>query len=96
MKDKMKGKLDNHFHIFVNGRKCKILNYKTEDDCLTIITKIKNQNLWVDSDKEAEICIEDENKRYFFFVKCLSVFCDTTIFRYCYSILQEHIENKTF
>ncbi len=94
MKDKIKGKIDKHYTILVNGQKCKILNYKTEDSRLTIITKISNPNLWLNCDEKGEICIEDGSKRHYFSVKSYSACYGITIFRYYYYILDERIEVK--
>ena len=96
MKDKIKGKIEKHYDILVNGQKCKILNYKIDGSELTIITKIKNSNLWMSRNDKGEICIEDENKRHFFSVKGLYAHYSTTIFNYSYLIIEEErIEAKS-
>lgn len=90
MRDKVKGKIEKHYNILINGQKCKILNYKIENSRLTIITKLKNENLWLNRDEIGEICIEEENERHLFFVKWHSSLFDATIFYYYYTIIEDH------
>lgn len=88
MKDKRKGKIDKHYPIFVDGRKCLILNYRVRDGHLTLITKIKNSDLAISGDT-GEIVIEKDGVRTVFFVERCTVYYGVTIFEYGYHIYDE-------
>ena len=88
MKDKIKGKIDKHYPIYVDGRKCLILNFRVRDGHLTLITKIKNSDLAISGDA-GEIVIEKDGVRTEFNVERCPVYYGITIFEYGYHILEE-------
>ena len=91
MKDKRKSKIDRHFPVYMDGRKCLILNYRVYDDRLTVITKIRNSDLSISGDT-GELVIEKDGVRKTFIVEHCTVYYGITIFNYGYHILEEKEE----
>ena len=89
MKDKRQGKLDKHFPVYLDGRKCLILNYKIVGSHLTIITKIKNSSLHTGFGETGELVIEENGVKRIFLVTSTTVSYGVTIFNYGYQIIQE-------
>lgn len=92
MKDKIKGKMDRHYPITVNGRKCRILGYKTDGSRLTIITKISSCDLLASPNEKLEIVIESQSQRHIYVVQRENAYCGISVFRYYYTILDERVE----
>ena len=88
MKDKRQCKIDKHFPVYMDGHKCLILNYRVENNHLTIITKIKNSNLGIGRDT-GEIVIEQDGVKITYIVEHCTVYYGITIFYYGYHILEE-------
>jgi len=88
LKDKRQGKINKHFPIYVDGHKCRILNYHVENNHLTIITKIRNDNLGIRGDT-GEIVIEKDGVKITYIVEHCTVFYGITIFNYGYHIVEE-------
>lgn len=88
MKDKIKGKIDRHYPIYVDGRRCLILNYRVREGHLTLITKIKNSSLAIGGDV-GEIVIEKDGVRTEFTVERCTVYYGVSIFEYGYHVLEE-------
>ena len=88
MKDKRQQKTDKHFPIYVDGHKCLILNYRIENNRLTIITKNKNSDLEISGDK-GKIVIEKDGVKTEYIIEQGTVHHGITIFNYEYRILEE-------
>lgn len=63
MKDKRLGKLNRHFQIMINGRKCRILNYCVNEYTITLKTKMSNDTFYICRDSENYITIETETEK---------------------------------
>ena len=103
MRDKRKRKLDRHYYILVDGRKCRILNYKIEKiqnfllegNTLTLITKFREQDFSVSRDTGGVICIENDSERLVFRVKPFSASWSSTVWKFHYWIIDQRVEPKT-
>ena len=76
----------------MDGHKCLILNYRVQNDHLTLITKIKNSNLGISGDT-GELVIEKDDVRITYIVEHCTVYYGITIFNYGYHILEEKRTN---
>ena len=94
MSDQRQKKIDRHFPVYLDGRKCRILNYRIEGDKLTIITKIKNSNLHTGFGETSELIIEENGEKRRFLVTSLTVYYGVTIFYYSYRIIQEQTQDQ--
>lgn len=107
MRDKRKGKLDRHYYILVDGRKCRILNYKVkeiesyllEGRRLTLVTKFGGEGFFVDHDTGGEILIENEKERIIFHVRMMSHSSGMRVsyagvWSYTYWIIDQRVEPK--
>lgn len=88
LKEKRKGKIDRHFPVYMDGHKCLILNYRVQNDHLTLITKLKNSNLGISGDT-GELVIEKGGVKITYIVEHCTVYYGITIFNYGYHILEE-------
>lgn len=88
MKDKRQSKVDRHFPVYMDGHKCLILNYRVQNDRLTLITKIKNSDLAIGGDT-GELVIEKDGVKKTFIVEHCTVYYGITIFNYGYHIVEE-------
>ena len=94
MTDKRQKKLDQHFPVYLDGRKCRILKYRIEGDSLTLITKIKNSDLHTGFGETGELVIEENGVKRSFLVTTTTISYGVTIFHYCYKIIN-HLEPES-
>ena len=93
MKDKIQGKMDRHYPITVNGQKCRILSYKTDGTHLTLIAKIRSDELFCPRPGvDQEIVIETPPNWQVFTVQWESASSESGVFRTHYRILAERKE----
>ena len=91
MKDKIQGKINKHFPVYVNGHKCRILNYYIQNDYLTVITKINNSNFGIRGDT-GELVIKKGGVKTAYIVEYCTSFYGNTI-RHTYHIREEKRTN---